>query len=145
MVSKVSWAPFHPDSEKFLTFTIYLQIFCEFKTHFFFGEKGRSFRQETTVRAWPAMGTLIDGVACLVVMRWLTACLNLRASFFFFLNNAQQKSSISKTLMQQRRRGHACAVLPVRCAGHIIVKSVRQVPTLTCWSVQPRHVCRPTT
>ena len=47
--------------------------------------------------------------------------------------------------MQQRRRGHACAVLPVWCAGHIIVKSVGQVPTLTWWSMQPRHVCRPTT
>ena len=42
---------------------------------------------------------------------------------FFFLIMLSRKSSISKTLMQQRRRGHACAVLPVWCAGHIIVKS----------------------
>ena len=42
-----------------------------------------------------------------------------------------RKSSISKTLKQQRRRGHACAVLPVWCAGYTIVESVRQVSTDT--------------
>ena len=42
-----------------------------------------------------------------------------------------RKSSLSKTLMKQRRRGHAYTVLPVWCAGHImIIKSVRQVPDL---------------
>ena len=46
--------------------------------------------------------------------------------------------------MQQRRRGHACSVLPIWCAGYIIVKSVRPLPTLTWWSMQPGHVCRPT-
>ena len=64
--------------------------------------------------------------SCAVVHR-----LSKAVSIFFFKLMLCRKSSISKTLMQQRRRGHACAVLPVWCAGHIIVKSVRQVPTLT--------------
>ena len=34
-----------------LTLTIYLQIFCEFKTLFFSGKKAESFRQETSM-AW---------------------------------------------------------------------------------------------
>ena len=105
----------------------------------FFGEEGRSFRQETTVhgpqwgrRRWRGMSC-----SCAVVHR-LSKLLKLWASFFLFLIMLSRKTSISKTLMQQRRRDHACAVLPVWCAGHIIVKSVRQVPTLTRWSMQPR-------
>ena len=53
-----------------LTLTIYLQIFCEFKTHFW-GEEGQSFRQETTVhgpqwgrRRWRGMSC-----CCAVVHR----------------------------------------------------------------------------
>ena len=120
-----------------LTLTIYQQIFCKFKTHFFRG-RSRSFRQETSM-AWPG------GMACsCAVVHRLSKAVTIFFFFFFFLLMLSRKSSISKTLMQQRRRGHACAVLPVWCAGYIIVKSVRQVPTLTWWSMQPRHVCRPT-
>ena len=127
-----------------LTLTIYLQIFCGVQDQFF-REEGRSFRQETTVhgpqwgrRRWRGMSC-----SCAVVHR-LSESVSIFS--FFFLIMLSRKSSISKTIMQQRRRGHACAVLPLWCAGHIIVKSVRQVPTLTWWSTQPRHVClRPTT
>ena len=101
-----------------LTLTIYLQIFCEFKTHFFSGKKADLFDRK---RQWRGMAC-----SCAVVHR-----LSKAVSIFFFKPMLSRKSSISKTLMQQRRRGHACAVLPVWCAGHIIVKSVRQVPTLT--------------
>ena len=59
---------------------IYLQIFCEYKTHFF-GEEGRPFRQETTVhgprwgrRRWRGMPC-----SCAVVHR-----LSKAVSIFFF-------------------------------------------------------------
>ena len=110
---------------------------------FFSGKEANLFDRKR--RCMARNRDAIDGVTCLVVVRSFIAYLNLWASFFFFfffLIMLSRKSSISKTLMQQRRRGHACAVLPVWCAGHNIVKSVRQVPTLTWWSVQPRHVCR---
>ena len=55
-----------------LTITIYLQIFCEFKTHFFF--RGRR----------PIFSTgNVDGVAWLVLVRSFIAYLKLWASFFF--------------------------------------------------------------
>ena len=54
-----------------LTLTIYLQIFCEFKSHFFF--RGRR----------PIFSTgNVDGVAWLVLVRSVIAYLRLWASFF---------------------------------------------------------------
>ena len=99
-----------------LTLMIYLQIFCELKTHFF-GEEGRPFRQETTVHAprWGRRRWRGMPCSCAVVHR-----LSKAVSIFFFLIMLSRKSSISKTLMQQRRRGHACAVLIARlvCRAH---------------------------
>ena len=97
---KVSWAPFYPDSEKFLTPPIYPQIFCEFMTQVFSGKKAVLFDRKLQCMAREA----VDGVASFVAI----ACLILWASFLL-----SRKSSVSKILMQQRRRGHACAVLPV--------------------------------
>ena len=85
---------------------------------FFSGKKADLFDRK---RRWRCMAC-----SCAVVHR-----LSKAVSIFFFKLMLSRKSSISKTLMQQRRRGHACAVLPVWCAGYIIVRSVRQVPTLT--------------
>ena len=88
-----------------LTLTIHLQIFCEFKTHFFSGKNADLFDRK---RRWRGMAC-----SCAVVHR-----LSKAVSIFFFKLMLSRKSSISKTLMQQRRRGHACAVLPVWCAGY---------------------------
>ena len=85
---------------------------------FFRGKRADLFDRK---RRWCGMAC-----SCVVFHR-----LSKAVSIFFFKLMLSRKSSISKTLMQQRRRGHACAVLPVWCAGYIIVKSVRQVPTLT--------------
>ena len=81
MVSKSFLSTISSRFRDVLTLTIYLQIFCEFKTHFF-GEESRYFRQETTVhgpqwgrRRWRGMSC-----SCAVVHRLPNAV----SIFFFF-------------------------------------------------------------
>ena len=98
MVSKSFLSTISSRFADVLTLTIYLQIFCEFKTHFF-GE-GRFFRQEATVhgRQWGCRRWRGMSCSCAVVH-----CLCKAVSvFFFFLVILSRKYSISKTLMQQR-------------------------------------------
>ena len=65
-----------------LTLTIYLQVFCEFKTHIFSGKKADLFDRKR--RCMARNGDAVDGVACLVLVRSSIAYLTLWASSFFF-------------------------------------------------------------
>ena len=64
-----------------LTLTIYLQIFCEFKTHFW-GGGGEANLFDRKRRCMARNGDVVDGVACLVVVRSFIAYLNLQTSDF---------------------------------------------------------------
>ena len=77
-----------------LTLTICLQIFCEFKTHFFLGGGGGEANFfDRKRRCMARNGDAVDGVACLVDVRSFIAYLNLQTSDFrdLYLNRIAEK------------------------------------------------------